>query len=291
VWWYGGSPGQLYQWSNGTVTTHTSPITRELYALDMVSSTLGWAGTASGWIDNTPDYLLRYSAGTWTTWPVTSGVNALSMLGPDEGWIGSGEGSLSILHYLNGNLIPESLPNFHIDTIYSLSMVDPQHGWAIGFNHGVYSYTAGSWALVTPTLNVQSANMRIIGISPDEAWVAGYSTSCDAFGCSAQPELHHFSGGAWTDIISATSQLSDDWLAFFDISKVSATEWWAAGKLKTLDYAFLHYEDGVYSIVPAAGEDVRAVAMLADGTGLLWRWQFYGCISYPYNIYLPLIRR
>ncbi len=291
VWWYGSSPGQLYQWNNGIVTTYTSPVTHELYALDMVSSTLGWAGTASGWMDNTPDYLLQYSAGTWTTWPMTYGVNALSMLGPNEGWIASGDSSSPILHYLNGDLIPESLPNYYIDTFYSLSMIDSQHGWATGFNHGVYSYTTGLWAVVTPTLNVH-ANLRIIGVSPDEAWVAGYSTSCDESSCPARPELHHFSGGEWTNIISPTNQLPDDWLAFFDISKVSETEWWAAGKLETLEYAFLHYKDGVYTTVPAAGEDVRAVSMLPDGTGfasgigsLLWLH------SYPYNINLPLIRR
>jgi hypothetical protein len=277
VWWYGGYPGQLYHWSNGTVTNYTPPITSDLYALDMVSSTLGWAGTYSL---QGPNYLLRYSAGTWTTWPMTYGVDAIAMTGPDEGWIASGSG----FHYLNGALIPESLPG----PIMSFSMLDSQHGWAIG--GGVYSYTNGIWAPVTPTLN--GGGLRIIGISPDEAWVAGYSTVCDDASCPVVPQLHHFSGGAWTNIISPTNQLPDDWLAFFDISKVSATEWWAAGKLKTMEYAFLHYKDGTYTTVSAAGEDVKAVSMLPDGTGfasgvgsVLWLH------SYPYNVYLPLIRR
>jgi uncharacterized repeat protein (TIGR02543 family) len=263
VWWFGGSSGELYEWNNGSVITHTPPVTQELYVLDMVSPTLGWAGTASGWMYNTPDYLLRYSAGTWTTWPMTSGVYALSMLTPEEGWIASGDSSSPIFHYLNGNLIPETL----LDTVYSLSMLDSQHGWAIGFNQGVFSYTMGSWALVTPTLRIESSNVRIIGISPSEAWVAGYSMSCNEVSCPAQPELHHFSGGIWTNVVSTTSQLSSEWLAFFDISKVSATEWWAAGKLKTLEHAFLHYKDGSYTTVSAAGEDVMAVSMLPDGLG------------------------
>ncbi len=134
--------------------------------------------------------------------------------------------------------------------------------------------------------------MRIIGISPAEAWVAGVSVSCDPLACPATPELHHFSNGAWTNIVSPTNQLPDNWLAFFDIGKVSATFWWAAGKLKTLEYAFLHYKDGVYSTVRAAGEDVKWVSMLPDGTGfaggvgsVLWLH------SFPYSVYLPLIRR
>ncbi len=289
VWWIGGSFGQLHQWSNGTVTNYTTPITSGLYALDMVNSTLGWAGTAS---PQGPNYLLRYSSGTWTAWPITDTVSALSMIGPDEGWIASGYGSSPVLHYLNGVLTPESI-GFYLDSISSLSMVDSQHGWAVGYYHVYsYTYTAGTWTVVTPTLYVQNANMRVIGISPDEAWVAGYSVSCDLAGCPATPQLHHFSGGAWTNILSPTDQLSDDWLAFFDISKVNATEWWAAGKLTTGRYAFLHYKDGVYTTVDAVGEDVKAVSMLPDGSGfasgvdsVLWLH------SYPYNVYLPLIRR
>ena len=247
----------------------------------MVSFTPGWAGTASL---QGPNYLLRYSSGTWTTWPLADIVNAISMIGPDEGWIASGSG----FHHLNGALIPESQPG----TIISFSMLDSQHGWAVGPGGSVYSYTLGIWAMVTPGLSAPIASPRIIGSSPGEAWVAGYSMSCDPSGCPAAPELHHFSGGAWTNVISPTSPLSDDWLAFFDIGKVSATEWWAAGKLKTMDYAFLHYKDGSYTTVPAAGEDVKAVSMLPDGSGFA---SGVGSVlrlhTYPYSVYLPLIRR
>jgi hypothetical protein len=84
-----------------------------------------------------------------------------------------------------------------------------------------------------------------------------------------------------------------DWRALLDISKVSATEWWAAGKLKTEEYAFLHYKDGVFTTVPAEGEDVGQVSMLSDGFGfasgvgsLLHFW-----LDLPNKVYLPLIRR
>jgi hypothetical protein len=290
VWWLNGSSGQLFEWRNGEVIAHTPPVTRELYALDMISPTLGWAGTTVGVFDTTPDYLIRYSSGSWMTVPTSIAISALSMIGADEGWVAGSSGSAPIYHYLSGNLFPETLPTYQ-DIIFSLAMLDSQHGWAVGYYGVVYSYTAGSWAMVTPTLSVQNSNLRIIGISPDEAWVAGYSTSCDDASCPAAPQLHHFSGGAWTNIVSPTNQLPDEWLAFYDISKVSATEWWAAGKLKTMQYAFLHYKDGAYTSVPSAGEDVLSVSMLPDGTGfasgvgsVLWLH------SYPYNVYLPLIR-
>jgi hypothetical protein len=73
--------------------------------------------------------------------------------------------------------------------------------------------------------------------------------------------LHHFSGGTWTGISTP------DWLAFLDISKVSATEWWAVGKRTPYEHAFLHYKEGIYTVVPAAGEDVIGVSMLPDGSG------------------------
>ena len=130
------------------------------------------------------------------------------------------------------------------------------------------------------------------GISPDEAWVAGYSGLCDPTGCPVTPELPHFSGGAWTNIISPTNQLPGAWLAFFDIGKVSATEWWAAGKLKTLEYAFLHYKDGAFTTVPSAGADVQRVSMLPDGSGFASGvGSVLQLIDLPNKVYLPLIRR
>jgi len=101
----------------------------------------------------------------------------------------------------------------------------------------------------------------VIGMSPDEAWVAGYSVICTPGGCPASPHLLHFSGGTWT------SPATSNWQIFSHISKVSATEWWATGRLITGEYAFLHYKDGTYKTVSAAGEDVIGVSMLPDGTG------------------------
>jgi hypothetical protein len=219
---------------------------------------------------------------------MTDGVSAISMVGPDEGWFATSSGML----HLTGGLF-ESQPFPSAYGASSISMLDSNHGWATKWSQ-VMTYTDGLWADVTPgsILPGNTYETRIIGISPTEAWVAGYSESCDTSGCPVTPELHHFSSGIWTNIISPTSQLPDDWLAFFDISKVSATEWWAAGKLKTTEYAFLHYNDGTYTTVSAAGEDVKAVSMLPDGTGfasgvgsVLWLH------SYPYIVYLPLIRR
>ena len=53
-----------------------------------------------------------------------------------------------------------------------------------------------------------------------------------------------------------------DWLVFLDISKVSATEWWAAGRLTTMDHAFLHYKDGTYTVVTAAAKSLDNVTFL-----------------------------
>jgi hypothetical protein len=272
--WFSGYAGELYQWKDGTITTYTSPVTTYVSALDMVSPTVGWAGAGSK--------ILQYSGGEWAVITSTDNtVHAISMVGPDEGWFATGS---SMLHYKSGIWQPEPLYQMR-----SVSMVDSSHGWAAGNSAGqIYTYTSGTWSMVTPTLTITSdwAVLKVIGVNPDEAWVAGSSETCTGTDCLVSPQLHHFAGETWTSVPMP------DWLAFFDISRVSTTEWWATGKLATLEYAFLHYKDGVYTIVPSAGEDVQNVSMLPDGSGfasgvgsLLW-WH-----EYPYSVFLPVVMK
>lgn len=283
--WYGGQTGQLYRWQNGTVTQYTSPLTTSISALDMITPTLGW-----GYTTIRPYNLFRYSSGIWTVW--STRTLAIDMIGPNEGWIGQNYG---VMHYISGTFNYQSGPNSY--GAKSLSMLDSNHGWAISsgkfstvFEPGVIAvvtYTNGIWAAVTPTMTYLGYQVvNILGISPGEAWVAGYTSTCTPTECPASPELDHFVGGAWTNFPLP------DWRALLGISKVSSTEWWATGKLITGTYAFLHYKDGVFTTVPAASEDVGGVSMLPDGSGFasgvgsLLRLQ-----SYPYKVYLPIVLR
>jgi hypothetical protein len=278
--WYGGQAGHLYQWKDGTTITHTTSMTTAISTLDMISPTLGWAAGSN------PARLVRYSDTTSTTVLLFNNpVQDISALDADHAWFGL---TFNILRYESGGYYYDSGVNSYGAT--SISMVDPAHGWAMGDQvNKVITYTNGVWGVFTPTLTLPGVyqSLKIIGISPTEAWGAGYSMSCTAEECPISAELHHFVGGAWTDLSMP------DWHAFLDISKVSATEWWATGKLKTGEYAFLHYKDGVFTTVPAADEDVQQVSMLPDGTGfasgvgsVLRLW-----IDLPNKVYLPLIRR
>ncbi|CAG0936842.1 hypothetical protein TFLX_05738 [Thermoflexales bacterium] len=274
--WRVGANQQIEQWKDGIVTTYTSPLTMPITALDMVSPTLGWFGTWSP----PAYYLARYSAGTWTTWPMTSGVQTLTMLGPDEGWVGTFR---NILHYQAGTFESQYATG-SMGGVTSISMIDSNYGWAIDESR-ILTYTHGIWSPFAPTLTAP-IGARIIGVSSEEAWVTGYYYWWGTSNYPVTAELHHFTNGAWTKIPTPA------WIAFFDISKVSATEWWAVGKLQTLAYAFLHYKDGVYTTVPAGGEDARWLSMLPDGIGFasgmdsLLRLHLY-----PYGIYLPMALR
>ncbi len=298
--WYGGADGELYQWKNGTVITHTSGTPLEIIALDMVSPTVGWASAGTSPYNSGANYILQYLDGTWT---ITSTgvykVNEISMIGPEEGWFSTSRDG-SLLHYKDGKWewqpIPRQSP-YTFAYVTSVSMLDADHGWAAGRSETgysgvdaverVYTFTAGSWNMVasTPQITASFETLSIMGISPDEAWVVGWSYTCTAEGCPARALLFHFSAGTWSSLPVP------DWLAFFDINKVSTTEWWAAGKLTTMEHAFLHYKDGIYTIVPAAGEDVLGVSMLPDGTGFAKGvgslLQF--TMARPYRVYLPLV--
>ncbi len=251
--WFGGNAGQLYQWQDGTIVTHTSPLTTPIIALDMVSSTLGWAAT-----DQPALNVLRYSEGAWTTWPFSQ-VNSISMVGSEEGWFALGQ-SPGMMRYNTGTWQAQSVGG--TSRVDSVCMLNSNYGWATA-GSSVYTYTGGIWNAVNPQPAITGnwAGLTVVGISLDEAWVAGYSVSCTTVECPVSPQLAHFSGGIWTSIAVS------DWQTFNNISKVSATEWWATGRLMTGEYAFLHYKDGTYTTVSSAGEDVIGVSMLPNGFG------------------------
>jgi hypothetical protein len=172
-------------------------------------------------------------------------------------------------------------------------MLDSSHGWAIGQDYfsdewKAYAYTDGTWNVVTLTTVITGdwGVLKITGVSPSEAWVAGYTVICTPTACPVSPHLYHFSEGAWS------SGPMSDWLAFYSFSKVNMTEWWATGKRATGEYAFLHYKDGTYTIAPSAGEDIQQVSMLPNGSGfaagvgsLLWLHE------YPYSVFLPIVMK
>jgi hypothetical protein len=127
-------------------------------------------------------------------------------------------------------------------------------------------------------------DLKVVGISPDEAWVVGWTDDCSSTGCPASPQLYHISSGIWTRVNLP------NWLALYDISKVSSTEWWATGELTTMQYAYLHYKNGTYTTVPVAGEDVLGISMLPNGTGFA---RGVGSIlkvpPYQSQIFLPVV--
>jgi hypothetical protein len=199
---------------------------------------------------------------------------AISMVGPDEGWFAPVAAGGGLSHYQSGVWQWYSVPAAgEWNLVNSISMLDANHGWAVGYNGTsstgrgtwkAFTYTNETWNTVVPTLTVtadQRGNLKVIGISPNEAWVAGWTMACTTEDCPVTPHLYHFSSGTWITVPVS------NWLVFFDISKVSATEWWAAGKLKTMEHAFLHYKDGTYTVVSSAGEDVLGISMLPDGSG------------------------
>jgi hypothetical protein len=273
--WYGGVDGQLVQWQNGMLVTRTTPVAASINVLEMVSPTLGWAYARS----NTGRYILKYSDVGWTVVPTTAIVSAISAVASEDAWFVMD--TRSILHYHSGTWQYESVPLN--SRFYSISMLDADHGWAVG--NGVYTYSAGSWVAATPPLTDVTVS-TIIAVSPDEAWVAGYIGACTPDGCPISSRLYHFAGGMWEAIPTP------DWQIFYSISKVSATEWWATGRLNNWQYAFLHYKDGDYAIVPAVGEDVTGVSMLPDGSGFA---RGVGSLLqlniFTHQVYLPIVIR
>jgi photosystem II stability/assembly factor-like uncharacterized protein len=107
------------------------------------------------------------------------------------------------------------------EDLFSVFMVTPSDGWAVGEGGMILHYTGSSWSTVTsPTIyGLQSVFM----VSASEGWAVGVNGL-----------VLHYSGGSW---ITATSPTGEYLQSVF---MVSASEGWAVGDGGTI----LHYSGG-----------------------------------------------
>lgn len=115
-------------------------------------------------------------------------------------------------------------------SIFSVFMVSPTEGWAVGAGGLIYHYFGGSWNSFTSP--VTTALRSVFMISPTEGWATGDGGI-----------IIHYSAGTWSGPVSPGTTSSN----LFSIFMTSSTDGWAFGAKGTI----LHYSGGTWTALPS----------------------------------------
>ncbi len=150
---------------------------------------------------NEPAVLLHYDGQRWSKvdpHAANARLSGLAFVSPDEGWAvgtlpnnqrGIGyEADGLILHYVNGvwqqqELFKDPLSSQSDFSFYSVAMVSPDEGWAVGDEGVILHYHNGAWGeFQNPT---GQTLYNVVMVSPDEGWAVGDGV------------IVHYQAGSW----------------------------------------------------------------------------------------------
>jgi len=248
-----GTPYEVLLTQLGTLRYHAPLPVEDLYSIDMISPTEGWAIGSKG-------IILHYNGGRWqqVSSPVQDGsyLNSISMDSAEDGWaVGDGV----MLHYASGrwqeNTEAPALLNHSAGKpwpkLIGVSMTSANEGWAItgdaagGFLH----YTNGIWSLDLAASSV-SLVLRVKMNSAQEGWALGVY------------DILHYSNGSWSPV-QMVGHINADSPVLRDLSMVSASDGWAVGR------GYLYRYDGTkWNELPSpTSVDLFGVQMLSANEG------------------------
>jgi photosystem II stability/assembly factor-like uncharacterized protein len=141
--------------------------------------------------------------------------------------------------------LPQAL-NPTVGPLYSVFMVSPTEGWAVGASLGggsnIYHYTGGAWTSF-PSPVLASSLRSVFMVSPTDGWAVGDGGV-----------ILHYTGGIWTGPVSPGTTTNN----LVGVFMVSSTEGWAVGRAGTI----LHYLGGAWNALPTTLVPTSPVAFL-----------------------------
>ncbi|MFH1150711.1 MAG: hypothetical protein V1748_09600 [Actinomycetota bacterium] len=230
VWAVGGS-GEIWFFNGSLWVQQPSGTTSELYGLDVLDTSHGWA--TGGWA---PADIQFYNGTTWggQFCPATYNISGLSVLDPthayacadNAGRVFFGDGaSWSYLNVVNGNLRD-------IDALASDQI------WAVGDRVGsdpllmLYSGSPPGWeSMIGPAHGSPPASnyYGVSGVSNTDAWAVGAVDTCI-----------RWDGSTWTAYDPPGSE------GLFGVHARAANDVWAVGELGRA----IHFDGSNWSSVP-----------------------------------------
>ena len=233
--WAVGEGGRIYRYDGSAWNLYTTTGTG-MYGLDMLSSTDGWGVGANGRI-----YHWDGSAWSWhTTTAEGTRLYAVDMLSSTDGWAVGENGH--IYHYAGG-VWSRHTTTAEGEDLYAVKMVSSTDGWAVGRDGHIYRWNGTTWSLHTTTFE----RWTLYGInivSGTDIWVVGFSGL-----------IYHWAGGVWSLHTDTAATV------LYAVDMVNSTDGWAVGR----DGDIYHYAGGVWSwhTTTDEGETLLALSVLS----------------------------
>jgi photosystem II stability/assembly factor-like uncharacterized protein len=243
----------------GTWSEVTSPTTKELRSIDMISSNNGWAIGAQGTI-------LHWNGTLWGTSssPTSQNLYSVAMYDTYNGWaVGNGG---TIVHWNGKNWLTTTSPI--TETLYSIDILSPTNAWAVGDAGKIIHWNGNFWlTAVSPTTQyLYSVDM----VSENNGWaVGGLGT------------IIHWDGNSWNMFTSPTSI---PLLAVAIMPGTNGADGWAMGG-DMFNGVVLRWQNGLWSVVhiipPDGHQDAPvSISMISstDGWAVVrdFEWLFPG---------------
>ncbi len=170
------------------------------------------------------------------------------IVGCSTGGCGTGTGEPTILHWIGSSFVRGSASAATTD-LYSVFMVSPSEGWAVGgmgSTPAILHYTGGSWTQVTaPPVSVVLRSVFMM--DSNTGWAVGGSGA-----------ILRESGGSWGTVSSPTSN------TLRSVFMVGASDGWAVGDGGVI----LRYQSGQWVNYPSpTGTQLNAVSLLDSTHG------------------------
>ncbi len=267
--WAAGARGTILRSNGATWQRTTSGTSSDLLDILMVGADLGWAVGVDG-------AMVQWNGARWyLVPPVTSSwiraVEVVPGAGPVRAWAAADKYGVGQFLYYDGSrwdVRQQGQTHTFPGTVYALSMVNADDGWAVGTKLGdlgsglttigqILRWNGARWEGVVET----PERLRAVHLmAPDDGWAVGDAGA-----------ILRWDGAAWRRLDPVTDR------PLFGVVAVSPTEAWAVGG----DGVLLRWDGSTWGLVPgpASGYEFRAVtcaggsAAVAVGQGgVIARW-------------------
>ncbi len=199
------------QSTTSTWNQFSSPTTETLNAVDMVSSTDGWAVGDGGTI-------ILWNGSNWSTIssPTSNKMNSVEMISSNDGWA-VGDGG-TIIHWDGNNWSTTSSPTSN--KLNSVDMISSTDGWAVGDGGTIIHWDGNNWSTYSSPTNYDLKGVSFT--SSDNGWAVGGSWN-SVIGWYEDAKVQ-WNGSTW--ILYTHFRILD---VFYGVDFTSASYGWTVG--------------------------------------------------------------
>ena len=214
----------------------TWPDTKDIYDIEMLSPTSGWAVGESGKIFN-------YDGVNWTQFVDLGGsdIQSIDMVSASDGWAVGNSGKI---YRYNGTTWSQFV-DVGSTVFYALDMVSASDGWAVGNSGKIYRYNGTTWSQFVDTGSHTFYALDMVSAS--DGWALGSSSL-----------IYHYNGVSWSEFDDLGGN------TFYGVDMVSANDGWAVGS----SGKFYHYDGASWTeVIDLSSNNIAAVDMVSASEG------------------------